>query len=48
MFISSNDVGKTLTQLEELKKQYPELQINSYEQSLKNQQRYFIKDGPYL
>lgn len=43
LFISSNDEKYTLKQLEELKKQYPELQINSYEQSVKKAKQMFYQ-----
>ncbi|MCH4567501.1 FtsX-like permease family protein [Bacillus sp. ES1-5] len=43
LFISSNDEQYTLKQLEELKKQYPELQINSYEQSVKKAKQMFYE-----
>lgn len=42
-FISSNDEKGTLKQVEVLKQQYPELQINSYDQSLEKSKQMFYQ-----
>ncbi|HDR4570075.1 ABC transporter permease [Bacillus cytotoxicus] len=43
LFIGSNDVNQTLKQLEGLKRQYPEIKISSYEESIKKADEMFYQ-----
>lgn len=43
VFIDTNDVQSTLNQLQSLKRQYPELQVNSYDQSMEMSKQMFYQ-----